>query len=85
MEAVQPTLAEQLAVPLVLLICTSIIALVGWLLSRQLTAIETAIKEHETRLDVLDHSMWRVTTHLWPSKGPPSPYRTIRPPNEDSA
>lgn len=84
MEAAQPTLADILAHPLVLLLCTTILTMIGWFLTRQVKAVETAIKEHEARLDALDHKMWQVTHHLWPDRSP-SPFKMVSPPRGDSA
>lgn len=60
----QQTLAEQLAAPLIMLVLTSVVALVGWLLSRQLTFIEAMLKEHELRLDTTEDKVLLIQTHL---------------------
>ncbi len=85
MEQDQPTLADILAHPLVLLLCTTILTMIGWFLTRQVKAVETAIKEHEARLDSLDRNMWKVNHHLWPNQGPGSPFQLVVPPKKDSS
>lgn len=53
MEVAQPTLAEQLAVPLVMLLCTSVLTLIGYLLSRQMSAIDKRDDQNAEDLDEL--------------------------------
>ena len=60
MEAVQPTLAEQLAPMLVMLICTSILTFIGFLLSYQLSQRDAKNKKQDDDLEELKHKMIQV-------------------------
>lgn len=71
MEAVQPTLADILGHPLVSLVCTSILALIGWLIVSKMNAIDERIKEsnkrdeaHDKDLEELKIKMAQVRTVL---------------------
>lgn len=57
MEAAQPTLADILGHPLVLLVCTSILALIAWLLSRQIGAMDKRDDKHDSDLEELKEDM----------------------------
>jgi hypothetical protein len=81
MDVVPPTLAEQLAVPLVLLVCTSVIATVGWLLSRQLASLDKRDEEHDDRLRSLEMDVLRIKVHLKLVR-PSDLFKTVSPPSE---
>jgi len=85
MEVFQPiladTLAEQLAVPLVMLLCTSVLALVGWLLSRQLSAMDRRDEEHNERLRSAEMDILKIKVHLKMVR-PSDLFKTVTPPSQ---
>lgn len=80
MDEAQRTLAEDMAVPLIMLVLTSIVALVGWLVSRQLTAWEKQNDQQDQRLVSLERQMIQVRQHLGLIR--PSDTFKISPPRE---
>jgi hypothetical protein len=81
MEVAQSTLAEQLAVPLVMLVCTSVIALIGYLLSRQLASIDRKDEEHSERLRAIEMDVLKIKVHLKMVR-PSDLFKTVVPPNQ---
>lgn len=80
MEVATPTLAEQLAVPLLMLIFTSVVALIGFLLSSKLTATERALEEMEDRLRSLEMDVLKIKVHLKLVR-PSDLFKTVTPPS----
>lgn len=74
-------LADQLAVPLVMLICTSVLALIGYLLSRQLTAIDKRDEELDDRLRSVEMDVLKIKVHLKMVR-PSDLFKTVTPPGQ---
>lgn len=84
MEEAQRTLAEELAAPLVMLVLTSVVALVGWLLSRQLKFFETTLEDHESRHDKAERDILQMQVVL-KLKRPSDVFKTHPPSSEESS
>lgn len=62
MNALQPTLAEQLAVPMVMFVCTGIIAFVGFLLSYGLKQRDRQLQNLEEDIEKLQGQVIQIRT-----------------------
>lgn len=76
MDEAQRTLAEELAAPLIMLVLASVVALVGWLLSRQLRFFETTLEDHENRHDKSERDILQMQVIL-KLKRPSDLFKTV--------
>lgn len=81
MEQAQPTLAQEIAAPLIMLVLTSVVALIGWLLSRQLKSIDTTLQNHANRIDNLERENLHILITLG-LKRPSDVFKKFVPPKE---